>query len=106
LVVGVSAALCTLLIGVIIGALAGFYGGWVENILMRLTEVFQVLPPLLLAMVLVTLFSPSLEMITIAIGVSTWTSTARLTRGEFLKIRGQDYVMSARSVGALNRYII
>jgi peptide/nickel transport system permease protein len=106
LVVGVSAALCTLLIGIIIGALAGFYGGWVENILMRLTEVFQVLPSLLLAMVLVTLFSPSLEMITLAIGVSTWTGTARLTRGEFLKIRGQDYVMSARSVGALNRYII
>ena len=106
LVVGVSAALCTLLIGIIIGALAGFYGGWVENILMRLTEVFQVLPPLLLAMVLVVLFSPSLYMITIAIGVSTWTGTARLARGEFMKIRSQDYVMSARSVGALNRYII
>jgi len=106
LVVGVSAALCTLLIGVVIGALAGFYGGWVDNILMRLTEVFQVLPPLLLAMVLVTLFSPSLEMITIAIGVSTWTGTARLTRGEFLKIQGQDFVTSARAIGALNRYII
>lgn len=106
LVVGFAAALCTVLIGITIGALAGYYGGWVENILMRLTEIFQVLPPLLLAMALVTLFSPSLTMIALAIGVSSWTDTARLTRGEFIKIRGQDYVMSARSIGATPRYII
>lgn len=106
LAVGLSAALCTVLIGVTIGALAGFYGGWVDNILMRLTEIFQVLPPLLLSMALVTLFSPSLGMIALAIGVSTWTVTARLIRGEFIKIRGQDYVMAARSVGAEPWYII
>ena len=106
LAVGLAAALCTVVIGITVGALAGYYGGWVENLLMRITEIFQVLPPLLLSMALVTLFSPSLGMITLAIGVSTWTATARLTRGEFIKIRGQDYVMAARSVGANPKYII
>ena len=106
LAVGLAAAMCTVLIGITIGALAGYYGGWVDNLLMRLTEIFQVLPPLLLSMALVTLFSPSLAMIAFAIGVSTWTATARLTRGEFIKIRGQDYVMAARSVGAKPHYII
>ena len=86
LAVGGAAAFCTVVLGLLIGASAGFYGGRVDNILMRVTEFFQVLPPLLLAMVLVTLFSPSLITITIAIGVVSWPGIARLTRGEFLSI--------------------
>jgi peptide/nickel transport system permease protein len=85
--VGFAATLFTLSIGVLIGVLAGFYGGWVESLLMRVTEFFQVLPALLLAMVLVALFSPSLATIIFAIGVVSWTPVARLTRGEFLKIK-------------------
>ncbi len=104
--VGAVAALCTVIIGVLIGAIAGFYGGWVDNLLMRITEFFQVLPPLLLAMVLVTLFSPSLLTIAISIGVVSWPSVARLTRGEFLKIREREFVLAARAVGARNRRII
>jgi peptide/nickel transport system permease protein len=104
--VGGSAALCTVVIGLVIGALAGFYGGWVDNVLMRVTEFFQVLPPLLLAMVLVTLFSPSLLTISVSIGVVSWPGIARLTRGEFLSIRKREFVMAARAIGSRNRRLI
>ena len=68
-------------IGILVGALAGYYRGWVEEILLRITEFFQVLPALLFAMVLVTLFSPSLVTIALAIGVVSWPQTARLYGG-------------------------
>jgi len=106
LAVGASAALCTVFIGVALGAMAGFYGGWVDNVLMRITEFFQVLPPLLFAMVLVTLFSPSLVTISISIGVVSWPGVARLTRGEFLKIREREFVLAARAIGSRNFRII
>jgi peptide/nickel transport system permease protein len=73
---------------------------------MRVTEFFQVLPPLLFAMVLVALFSPSLPTVAIAIGVVSWPQTARLTRAEFLKIRHLEYVTAARSIGANSRLIM
>jgi peptide/nickel transport system permease protein len=106
LIVGSAAAAITMTIGVLIGALAGYYRGWVEEVLMRLTEFFQVLPPLLLAMVLVMLFTPSLTTIAVAIGVVSWPGTARLARAEFLRIRELEYVKAASAVGARNRRII
>ena len=69
LAVGLSAALLSVFIGVSIGALSGFYRGWVEEVLMRVTEFFQVLPTLLFSMVLVALFGASLAMVTFAIGI-------------------------------------
>ncbi|WP_420583446.1 ABC transporter permease [Ruegeria sp.] len=106
LAVGLAAAAITMVIGVTFGALAGYYGGWVDNLLMRITEFFQVLPALLFAMVLVTLFSPSLLTIAMAIGVVSWPQTARLTRAEFLKIKELEYVTAARAIGARNKRII
>ncbi len=106
LAVGIVAALCTVFIGVTIGATAGFYGRWVDTILMRITEFFQVLPPLLFAMVLITLFSPNLWTIALSIGVVSWTGVARLARSEFLKIREQEFVLAARSIGARDWRII
>ena len=106
LAVGATAAMITMIIGITFGALAGFYGGWVDNLLMRITEFFQVLPALLFAMVLVTLFSPSLFTIAMAIGVVSWPQTARLTRAEFLKIKELEYVTAARAIGAKNKRII
>ena len=100
--VGFSATLCSVVIGLIVGALAGFHGGWVENILMRVTEFFQVLPALLLAMVLVALFSPSILTIVFAIGVVSWPPMARLTRAEFLKIKEREFVAAERAMGARN----
>ena len=106
LLVGISAALITVIIGISIGAMAGFYGGLADNILMRVTEFFQVLPPLLFAMVLVTLFSPSLPIVALAIGVVSWPGTARLARAEFIRIRNLEYVNAARSIGSRNGRII
>jgi peptide/nickel transport system permease protein len=100
LIVGCAAALLSALIGITLGALAGFYRGWVEEVLMRITEFFQVLPTLLFSMVLVALFGASLPMITFSIGVVSWTAVARITRAEFLKIRELEYVTAARSGGA------
>ena len=102
LLVGAVAALLSVVIGISIGAFAGFYGGRVDAILMRVTEFFQVLPALLFAMVVVSLFSPTLVTVTIAIGIVIWPGTARLTRGEFMKVRGMDFVRAERSIGARN----
>ncbi|WP_416898581.1 MAG: ABC transporter permease [Minwuia sp.] len=106
LAVGAAAAALTITIGITVGALAGYYRGWVDEALMRITEFFQVLPPLLLAMVLVMLFQPSLTTIAFAIGIVSWTSAARLTRAEFLRIRELEYVKAARSISASNARII
>ena len=106
LLVGAVAALLSVSIGITLGAMAGYYGGRVDAILMRVTEFFQVLPALLFAMVVVTLFSPTLLTITLAIGVVSWTGTARLTRAEFLKYRSLEFVRAERAIGASHARII
>ncbi|MDB9857278.1 ABC transporter permease [Amylibacter sp.] len=99
IIIGLSAAFMSVVIGVSVGALAGFYRGWVEEVLMRITEFFQVLPTLLFSMVIVALFGASLPMITVAIGVVSWTAVARITRSEFLRIRELEFVMASRASG-------
>ena len=106
LLVGVSSALITVAIGVSLGALAGFFGGALDAGLMKVTEFFQVLPTLLFAMVLVTLFGQKLAITTVAIGIVSWPPTARLTRAEFLRLRGLDFVKAARVAGAGPLYLI
>ncbi|MDQ7777550.1 ABC transporter permease [Paracoccus aminovorans] len=106
LAVGFAAAAITMLIGVLIGAYAGFYGGIVDDMLMRVTEFFQVLPPLLFAMVVVTLFQPTLVNVALAIGIVSWPQTARLTRSEFRRIRTLEYVSAMRAIGAGDGNII
>jgi peptide/nickel transport system permease protein len=106
LAVGGSAALLTVIIGLSVGCLAGYYGGWVDEVLMRITEFFQVLPTLLFAMVIVALFKPSAATVAFAIGVVSWTAVARLARSEFLRIRSLDYIKAARSISSSNRRII
>lgn len=102
LIIGLAAAVVSIFIGVTIGALAGFYRGILEEILMRITEFFQVLPTLLFSMVIVALFGASLPMITLAIGIVSWTAVARITRAEFLRIRELEYVMASRASGVQN----
>jgi peptide/nickel transport system permease protein len=106
LMVGAVAATLSVIIGITLGAFAGYYGGRVDAVLMRITEFFQVLPALLFAMVVVTLFSPTLITVTIAIGMVSWTGTARLTRAEFLKYRGLEFVRAERAIGARDARII
>jgi peptide/nickel transport system permease protein len=98
--VGLAAATVAVTIGVSIGALAGYFGGWVDTALSRVTELFQVLPALLFAMVLVTLFTPSLTVVIFAIGIVAWTGTARLARAEFMRLRHLEYANAARAMGA------
>jgi len=100
LLVGLAAAAITVTIGLTVGSLAGYFGGWVDEVLSRFTEIFQVMPSLLFAMVLMTLFDPSLTTAIIAIGMVTWTSTARLARAEFMRLRKLEYVSAARALGA------
>lgn len=106
LLVGAVAALLSVLIGITLGAFAGYYGGKVDAALMRVTEFFQVLPALLFAMVVVTLFSPSLVTVTLAIGIVSWTGAARLTRAEFMKFRSLEFVRAERAIGARDARII
>lgn len=106
LTVGAVAALITLVIGLIVGSLAGFFGGVIDAVLVKITEFFQILPPLLFAMVLVTLFGPKLSTITIAIGAVSWTSVARLTRAELMRLRDLDFVKASRAAGGGNAHLI
>jgi len=100
LAVAAVAAAMSVVIGIVIGSLAGYYGRWIDAALMRLTELFQTLPTLLFAMVLVTMLEPSSRTVALAIGLVSWPTTARLSRAEFLRLREMEFVKAARSVGA------
>jgi len=104
--VALVASLLIIFIGVTIGAIAGFYGGWVDTLLMRFTEIFQVMPALLFALVIVTLFGPSTRNISLAIGVLLWPQLARLTRAEFLRLKNLEFVKAARAIGASDARIM
>jgi peptide/nickel transport system permease protein len=98
--VGAGATGIVLLVGFLVGGAAGYYGGRVDAGLMRVTEFFQVLPAFLFAMVLVAIFSPTLSTIVVAIGITNWTSMARLVRVEFLALRQREFVAASRAIGA------
>ena len=106
LTVALVAVLLVIVIGVTIGAISGYYGGWIDVAFMRFTELFQVLPALLFAMVIVALFSPSTRSVAIAIGLASWPQTARLTRAEFLRLKNLEFVKAARAIGASDFRII
>ncbi|MEM7094862.1 MAG: ABC transporter permease [Actinomycetota bacterium] len=104
--VALVATLMIVVIGVSIGAIAGFYGGRIDTALMRFTEIFQVMPALLFALVIVTLFEPSTMVIAISIGIVLWPSLARLTRAEFLRLRNLEFVKAAQAIGASDARIM
>ena len=106
LLVGIIAAGVSTLVGILVGSLAGFFGGWLDHILMRITEVFQVVPQFFLAVVLVALFGASVLNIIVAIALLTWPIIARLTRSEFLSLKSRQYVDAAYLGGASNTRLI
>lgn len=106
LMVGASSATISLVIGLVIGAISGYAGGRIDSVLMRITELFQTIPAFLLAIILVSIFSPSLGTIILALGVTSWTSIARLTRGEFISLRQREFVRAAQALGASHARII
>lgn len=99
LLVGFSAAITATLIGILIGALSGYFGGWLDDVLMRVTELFQIIPRFVLAIIVVALFGSGLRNLIIVIGVLSWPQTARLVRGQYLRHRNLPYTESARVLG-------
>lgn len=99
LLVGLAAAMATLGIGTLVGLLAGFAGGVVDPALMRVTEAVQTVPTFLLALALTGVLGPSIETVVVAIAIASWPLSARLVRGEVLRVRDLDYVGAARLAG-------
>jgi len=100
LLVGISAAGAATLIGLVVGGTAGFFGGFVDDALMRVTEIFQVIPRFFLAILLVAFFGAGLANIIFAIAILGWPEVARLVRAEVLTLRGRQFVDAARVAGA------
>lgn len=98
--VGIIAETVTLLIGVPLGLLAGFFGGRLDNLIMRATDIMYAFPDLLLVIILVVTFGRSIWVVFVALGVTGWPTMTRLVRGQVLQVKQMDYVLGARSIGA------
>ena len=106
LLVGLAATILAILIGSIVGITAGFYGGKIGGVLMRVTEWFLVIPFLPLAIVLAAILGPSVRNIILVIGITSWPSTARLISAQVLTLRERDYVDRSRALGASNWHLM
>ncbi len=106
LLVSLVAVGLALMIGVLIGAAAGYFGGWVDMVISRFIEIVICFPKLILIIAVMALKKPSLLNLMIVIGLTSWTGIARLVRGEVMKVRNFDYVQSARAMGASSLRII
>jgi peptide/nickel transport system permease protein len=103
LLVGVTAMVVQLVIGVTLGAAAGFFGGWVDNALMRITDAFLAIPFLIALFVFGTLFSDgSVKAIVLLIAIFSWPNAARIVRGEFLSLKEREFLLASRTLGAGN----
>lgn len=100
LTIGLFAAVTSTLIGILIGAISGYFGGWIDDVLMRLTEMFMVIPLFVLGLLLVTLFGPNIVNLIIVISILSWPQSARLVRAEVLSIKDRNFVEAARSLGS------
>lgn len=106
MLIGLVSTVVSLAIGIPIGALAGYFGGWVDDILMRVTEFFQSVPSFPFAVVLVAIFKPSVASIVGAIAVVSWPPVARLLRGEVMSLRSREFVEAALLSGQRSGTII
>src|SRR5690606_4121106 len=98
-IIGVCVVLISLTVGILIGAVAGFRGGWVDAVLARCIDVLQAFPGLVLAIVIAGIFARSLLLVIIALSVTNWISFARVTRGVVLSLRQRHWVDAARLMG-------
>ncbi|MBI5033718.1 MAG: ABC transporter permease [Chloroflexi bacterium] len=106
LFVGWATAFTSAICGLVIGSIAGLLGGWVDDVLMRLTELVQVMPRFFLAIIVSSFWGGSVLNIVLILGLTFWTSTARLLRAQVLSLRGREFVLAARSVGSRERVIL
>lgn len=106
LIVGFFASFISVVIGGVLGIVAGFYGGRVENVLMRFTDIILVIPDFPLTVVIIALTKPSLWNIIFVIGILGWTTTARIVRSQTLAVKSRKFVLRAKAIGADNPHII
>ena len=106
ILVGLIATIVSFLVGVSYGAIAGFFGGRVDNVMMRFVDVLYSLPYMFLVILLMVYFSRSIVMLFVALGLVQWLTMARIVRGQVLSIKQQEYVEAARSIGTSNLQII
>jgi len=100
LLIGFMAALTSAVVGIPVGVFSGFFGGVVDDILMRITEFFQTLPSFILAMIMTAVFRPSIWNIVLVLGLVTWPVTARLVRVEYMSLKEREFVQAAKTIGA------
>lgn len=103
---GIAVIVVNSIVGWLMGAIAGFAGGWWDEIMMRTTELFMAFPTIILAMAITAALGPAIRNAVIALVIVRWTDYARLTRGLIIQAKSNEYVEAARSLGAKNRYIL
>ena len=106
LLISVVATLLAIALGALIGAVAGYYGGWVDDVLMRITEFFQTIPSFLFAIVLIAVLSPSATNLVIAISVVSWPPITRVMRAEVLSVKSREFVQAAVVAGQRDSAIL
>ncbi|MET9427653.1 ABC transporter permease [Streptomyces sp. NPDC003036] len=106
LAVGLLAAALSVAIGTLVGVVAGHYGGWFATVLMRVTDWFLVMPSLVLAIVLATVLSRSVWTVILAIGVTSWPTTARLVRAQTIAVESRPYIERARALGGGHAHLM
>lgn len=104
--IGITVLVLALFIGYIVGVLAGFFGGAVDEIFMRLTDIFMSFPYLILAMGLTVALGPNLQNAMLAMAIVWWPTYARLVRSEVLRLRGRTFIYASKGLGATNLFII
>jgi peptide/nickel transport system permease protein len=97
--IGFIAVAIAIVLGSLLGAIAGYLGGWLDSLLMRFTDMVMAFPRLVLLIMIIALFDPSITLIILVLGLTQWPGTARLVRGEVLSLREQEYVQAARALG-------
>ncbi len=106
LLVGFVAVGISTLIGIVLGAVAGFYGGWIDTLLMRFVDIMLCFPTFFLILAVIAFLDPSIWNIMIVIGLTSWMGVARLVRAEFLSLRQRDFVQAAKALGASDSRLI
>lgn len=106
LLVGFVAVGIATFIGILLGALAGFYGRWVDSLIMRFVDIMLCFPAFFLILAVIAFLKPSIWNIMIIIGLTSWMGVARLVRAEFLSLRERDFVLAAQAIGARDARII
>lgn len=99
LIIGLSVQLIAITLGVSLGAIAGFFGGWIDYVIMRILEVFTAIPQLLFALFLLSMWGGGLFNVVLALGLIGWIEICRLTRAQVLSLREKEYIEAARAIG-------